>query len=174
MLSSSNNSLAFDVLLEIALDLTASLAASDRYGRLIAGVRRLIPCDAACLLRLEGTHLVPVAGFGLSGRALARRYDRREHPRLDVILRSRKPVRFPAEQPAAGSVRRRDRGRARRAARRARPRPRVPRLPVDRRAARSWARSRRMRSSRTASTRSTKPCWRCSARWRARRCERPR
>ena len=86
---------AFAVLLEIALDLTASLAAGDRYGRLIAGVRRVIPCDAACLLRLEGAHLVPVAGFGLSGRALARRYDRREHARLDVILRSRKPVRFP-------------------------------------------------------------------------------
>ena len=58
-------------------------------------MRRVIPCDAACLLRLEGAHLVPVAGFGLSGRALSRRYDRREHPRLDVILRSRKPVRFP-------------------------------------------------------------------------------
>ena len=57
---------AFDVLLDIALDLTAALAAADRYGRLIAGVRRVIPCDAACLLRLEGTHLVPVAGFGLS------------------------------------------------------------------------------------------------------------
>ena len=85
----------FEVLLGIALDLTASLAAADRYGRLIAGVRRVIPCDAACLLRLEGTHLVPVAGFGLSSRALARRYDRREHPRLDVVLRSRKPVRFP-------------------------------------------------------------------------------
>jgi anaerobic nitric oxide reductase transcription regulator len=86
---------AFAVLLDIALDLTASLAASDRYSRLIAGVRRVIPCDAACLLRLEGPHLVPVVGFGLSGRALSRRYDRREHPRLDVILRSRKPVRFP-------------------------------------------------------------------------------
>jgi anaerobic nitric oxide reductase transcription regulator len=86
---------AFDVLLDIALDLTAALASADRYGRLVAGVRRVIPCDAACLLRLEGTHLVPVAGFGLSGRALSRRYDRREHPRLDVILRSRKPVRFP-------------------------------------------------------------------------------
>jgi anaerobic nitric oxide reductase transcription regulator len=92
---SSEQQQAFAVLLDIALDLTASLAATDRYGRLIAGVRRVIPCDAACLLRLEGTHLVPVAGFGLSGRALSRRYDRREHPRLDVILRSRKPVRFP-------------------------------------------------------------------------------
>jgi anaerobic nitric oxide reductase transcription regulator len=86
---------AFDTLLAIALDLTASLTAGDRYGRLIAGVRRVIPCEAACLLRLEGTYLVPVAGFGLSDRALSRRYDRREHPRLDVILRSRKPVRFP-------------------------------------------------------------------------------
>ena len=92
---SSEQQQAFAVLLDIALDLTASLAASDRYGRLIAGVRRVIPCDAACLLRLEGTYLVPVAGFGLSGRALSQRYDRREHPRLDVILRSRKPVRFP-------------------------------------------------------------------------------
>src|SRR6185436_15893779 len=68
-------------LLGIALDLTASLAAADRYNRLLAGVRRLVPCDAACLLRLEGTHLVPVAGFGLTTRALARRYERRDHPR---------------------------------------------------------------------------------------------
>src|SRR3954471_4908056 len=88
---------AFDVLLDIALDLTAALAAADRYGRLIAGVRRVIPCDAACLLRLEGTHLVPVAGFGLTTRALARRYERRDHPRLEVVLRSRAPVRFPPD-----------------------------------------------------------------------------
>ena len=57
---------SLEVLLGIALDLTASLAAADRYNRLLAGVRRVVPCDAACLLRLEGTHLVPVAGFGLS------------------------------------------------------------------------------------------------------------
>ena len=43
-----------DGLLEIARDLTASLAAGDRYARLLAAVRRVIPCDAACLLRLEG------------------------------------------------------------------------------------------------------------------------
>ena len=84
-------------LLGIALDLTASLAAADRYNRLLAGVRRLVPCDAACLLRLEGTHLVPVAGFGLTTRALARRYERRDHPRLEVVLRSRAPVRFPPD-----------------------------------------------------------------------------
>ena len=86
-----------EVLLEVAKDLTASLAASDRYARLLGAVRRLIPCDAACLLRLEGDDLVPVAGYGLTGAALARRYPRREHPRLDIILSSKEPVRFPID-----------------------------------------------------------------------------
>ncbi len=86
-----------EVLLDIARDLTASLAASDRYARLLGGVRRLIPCDAACLLRLEGGDLVPVAGYGLTAAALSHRYPRREHPRLDVILNSRDPVRFPVD-----------------------------------------------------------------------------
>ncbi len=81
-------------LLEIARDLTASLAADDRYGRFLSSVRRVIPFDAACLLRVEGTELVPLAGHGLRAGALTRRYDRREHPRLDVILRSPHPVRF--------------------------------------------------------------------------------
>ena len=78
-------------MLRIARDLTASLAASDRYTRLLDAVRRVIPCDAACLLRLDGPYLTPVAGFGLSTAALSRRYDRREQPRLDVILRSKDP-----------------------------------------------------------------------------------
>ncbi len=45
-------------LLEIARDLTASLAAEDRYARLLGAIRRAIPCDAACLLRLEGRDYV--------------------------------------------------------------------------------------------------------------------
>jgi anaerobic nitric oxide reductase transcription regulator len=90
-----------EVLLEIARDLTASLATGDRYGRLLAAVRRAIPCDAACLLRLEGDVLVPVAAHGLLSGALARRYPRHDHPRLDVILRSTQPVRFPADSPLA-------------------------------------------------------------------------
>ncbi|MGE0462985.1 MAG: nitric oxide reductase transcriptional regulator NorR [Vicinamibacterales bacterium] len=88
---------SLEVLLEIAHDLTASLAAADRYARLIAAVRRLIPCDAACLMRLDGADLVPMAGYGLTTAALSRRYPRREHPRLDVILSSREPVRFPPD-----------------------------------------------------------------------------
>ena len=87
------------VLLDIARDLTASLAAKDRYDRLLAAVRRMIPCDAACLMRLDGDELVPVAAHGLVAEAMVRRYDRREHPRLDVILRAEDPVRFPADSP---------------------------------------------------------------------------
>ena len=90
---------AITALLEIARDLTASLAARDRYARLLAAIRRVLPVDAACLLRLEGDALVPVAGHGLVRAALERRYDRREHPRLDAILRSPDPVRFPADSP---------------------------------------------------------------------------
>jgi anaerobic nitric oxide reductase transcription regulator len=88
-------------MLGIARDLTASLAASDRYTRLLDAIRRVIPCDAACLLRLDGPYLIPVAGFGLSSAALSRRYDRREQPRLDVILRSKDPVQFPPDSPIA-------------------------------------------------------------------------
>ncbi len=48
-----------EALLEIARDLTASLAGTDRYDRLLEAVTRAIPCDAACLLRLQGDDLVP-------------------------------------------------------------------------------------------------------------------
>jgi len=85
------------VLMEIARDLTASLAANDRYNRLLNAVTRVIPCDAACLLRLDGDDLIPVAGRGLAHEAMVRRFTRRDHPRLDVILRSPDPVLFPAD-----------------------------------------------------------------------------
>src|SRR5690606_11323655 len=88
---------ALGALLDIARDLTASLAAENRYSRLLNAVRRVIPCDAACLLRLDGDDLVPLASFGLAPAALTRRYRRRDHPRLDVILSSREPVRFPED-----------------------------------------------------------------------------
>lgn len=89
------------VLYEIARDLTASLGAADRYARLLTSVRRGIPCDAACLLRLEGNDLVPVASHGLVAAAATRRFDRRTNPRLDAILRSADPVLFPPDSPLA-------------------------------------------------------------------------
>jgi anaerobic nitric oxide reductase transcription regulator len=50
-------------------------------------------------LRLEGSELIPVAGYGLTEEALVRRYDRREHPRLDIILSARAPMQFPLDSP---------------------------------------------------------------------------
>lgn len=88
---------SIEILLEIARDLTASLAAADRYDRFLNAVTRVIPCDAACLLRLEGDELIPVAGKGLAEEAMVRRFARADHPRLELILRSEGPVRFPAE-----------------------------------------------------------------------------
>jgi anaerobic nitric oxide reductase transcription regulator len=83
-----------DALLSVALDLTRSLAQEDRYRRLLEAASLLVPCDAACLLRLDGDVFVPVAARGLAAEALARRYPQREHPRLDIIARSPGPVRF--------------------------------------------------------------------------------
>ena len=97
MMPDEQHAAHLEALLAIAQDLTASLGASDRYARLIGAVRRLIPCDAACLMRLDGNDLVPVAGYGLTTGALTRRYPRHLHPRLDIILRSSAPVRFPPD-----------------------------------------------------------------------------
>ena len=93
--SSGSQRDALEVLLALAEDLTASLASRDRYERLLTAVRRLLPYDAACLLRLQGDDLVPLAGHGLVPGALERPYPRRRHPRLDAILRSRAPLLFP-------------------------------------------------------------------------------
>ncbi len=100
-LSGSQLTDALEVLLDIGRDLTASLAAHDRYGRLLAAVRRVIPFDAACLLRLSGDELVPLAAQGLVPEAMERRYPRRLHPRLDAILRSPEPVLFPPDSTLA-------------------------------------------------------------------------
>jgi anaerobic nitric oxide reductase transcription regulator len=88
---------AFALLASLASDLTASLTAADRYDRLVAAVRGVLPCDATMLLRCEGDTLVPLASHGLRQEALGRRYPRAEHPRLDIICRDRQPTRFPPD-----------------------------------------------------------------------------
>ncbi len=94
-------------LLHLACDLTAGLAAEDRSRRLLAAVERVIPCEAAALLRLDGDALVPVAFSGLVPELAGRRFLLREHPRLDLILRQRDahgaaaPLRFPPDSPLA-------------------------------------------------------------------------
>ena len=88
-----------EAVLAIALDLTASLTAGDRYRRLLETVRRVIPCDAAALLWLDDDQLLPVAAHGLTPEAMGRRYLRREHPRLDIICRSDEVVLFAEDCP---------------------------------------------------------------------------
>ena len=50
-----------DTLASIAADLTAALSAKDRYQRLLGALHRIIPFDAAALMRLEGEALIPLA-----------------------------------------------------------------------------------------------------------------
>ncbi|HLV67878.1 MAG TPA: nitric oxide reductase transcriptional regulator NorR [Polyangiaceae bacterium] len=85
------------MLLAIARDLTAALASEDRYARLLEAVCRVVPCDAACLMKLETDVLHPLSARGLLPAALGVVYPRQEHPRLDVVLSARGPVRFPAD-----------------------------------------------------------------------------
>jgi anaerobic nitric oxide reductase transcription regulator len=73
-------------LVSLACDLTTNLAEHDRYNRLLAAVQRLIPCDAATIMRLDGDALVPLAFSGLVPELAGRRFRPQEHPRLSVIL----------------------------------------------------------------------------------------
>lgn len=84
-----------DAVVAIASDLTSALSAHERYDRLLHALHRVIPFDAAALLRLEGDRLIPIASQGLSEDAMGRRFVLREHPRLEIICRSREPVLFP-------------------------------------------------------------------------------
>jgi anaerobic nitric oxide reductase transcription regulator len=86
-----------DTLVSIAADLTAALSTKDRYQRLLGALHRIIPFDAAALLRLEDEALIPLAAHGLLPNAMGRRYARSDHPRLDIICKSNEPVRFPAD-----------------------------------------------------------------------------
>ncbi len=81
----------------IALSLTESLHASDRYDRLLEAVRAAIPCDATALLSLHDGVLVPLAVHGLSPQVLGMRFLPEAHPRLARIVQSPQPVRFPAD-----------------------------------------------------------------------------
>lgn len=99
MLSNSQQKEGLDAILQIARDLTGSLHSENRYGRLLAAICRVVPCDAACLLGVEGEILVPLAARGLSRAALTKRYLRAAHPRLDALVGSLEPIRFPADSP---------------------------------------------------------------------------
>ncbi|ARU03833.1 nitric oxide reductase transcription regulator [Comamonas serinivorans] len=80
----------------LVADLAHALPAELRYQRLLQTLRRLVPCDAVALLRLDGEVLQPVAVQGLSPDTLGRRFAVSEHPRLQQLLASPQAWRFPA------------------------------------------------------------------------------
>jgi transcriptional regulator with GAF, ATPase, and Fis domain len=55
-----------DAIVSIALDLRAALSSEERYRPLLGALRRVIPYDAAALLGLEETELLPIVAEGLS------------------------------------------------------------------------------------------------------------
>jgi anaerobic nitric oxide reductase transcription regulator len=86
-----------DTIVQISVDLASGLSATDRSRRLLDSLRRVIPYDAATVMRLERDSLVPIVASGLSPVASGKPYLLRDHPRLDIICRLREPVFFPAD-----------------------------------------------------------------------------
>lgn len=78
-------------------DLARDLPEIERYRRLLRVLRRLLPCDAVALLRLEGEQLVPLAVEGLSADTLGRRFRLDQHPRLAAVIAGEGTVRFDAD-----------------------------------------------------------------------------
>ena len=79
---------AINVVLDIVTDLAQQrdLSAAERYSRVLRGLRLAIRCDAAALLRLQGSTLYPLAVAGLSIDTLGRRFDVAAQPGLAKIL----------------------------------------------------------------------------------------
>ncbi len=88
-------------LLNLACELTAGLAGHDRYHRLMAVIERVIPCEAAALLRRDGDDLVPVVFSGLVPDLAGRRLPIAANPRLELILQHAGPLRFPPDSQLA-------------------------------------------------------------------------
>jgi anaerobic nitric oxide reductase transcription regulator len=89
------------VIFECSRSLTAELSTDERCRRILEAASRVMPLDAICVLRLEGDRLIPIAMTGLDDSVLERSFDRSQHPRLDIILRSTSPLRFRPDAPVA-------------------------------------------------------------------------
>lgn len=87
----------FDTLIEIAIGLNKAVNSKDRYGHFLGAIRKVIPCDAASIMLIDGEHFKLVASFGLSEKAKEKDYLIREEPRLKVICESIDPVIFPSD-----------------------------------------------------------------------------
>ena len=88
---------ALEALAPLISDLAHDLPAELRYQRLLDTLRRLLPCDAVALLRLEHDVLTPLAVHGLSTDTLGRHFAAHAHPRLQAILDAPRAIRFAAD-----------------------------------------------------------------------------
>lgn len=85
------------LLMEMTLGLASGSNEHDRFNRLIDTIRKIITCDCAVLLQLQGDTLVPVAMQGLTRDTLGRRFVIAEHPRFAQICQARSPVIFESD-----------------------------------------------------------------------------
>jgi len=79
----------------LAADLTRSMAARDRYARLVTALSHALPADAVAVLRLEGSALKPLAVHGLVPEVLGQQFALADHPRLETLCAAAGPHRFP-------------------------------------------------------------------------------
>lgn len=84
-------------LIDIALNLNATLSSKDRYRELLRIIRDVVPYDASTLMLVEGDQLIPLASFGLTDEARKKTYPLKQNPRLDIIYHSQTPVHFPVD-----------------------------------------------------------------------------
>lgn len=92
---------ANDAIRAAVLNLTATVSLKERHSRFLDIFARITGNQACALLRYQEAEevLVPVAIRGLSPEVLGKTFRPAEHPRLAAIVRSRVPVRFPADDP---------------------------------------------------------------------------
>ena len=90
-----------NALLPLVAELSSHVPEHERYRRLLAALRTVLPADAAALLRCEadGAWLRPLAIDGLSPDTLGRRFHIAEHPRFAALLQAGKAMRFPTDTP---------------------------------------------------------------------------
>ncbi len=82
-------------LLDAVRDLSSIPVEQERYEHLLQHIRKIIPYDSAAFLRLDPDGILsPVAVVGLVPEIMGRRFDPREHPRLQKILEARGAVKF--------------------------------------------------------------------------------
>lgn len=84
-------------IIDIAINLNATINSKDRYKEFLRIIRETIPYDASVLMMCDGDRLIPLASFGLTSEAQERTYPLKSNPRLDIIFHAKGPIKFPVD-----------------------------------------------------------------------------